>query len=617
MRHFSHELKSVLRDHLFLLLTPMLVIAGFLFVWRDEWTVAITPPGAVPDLGFVLIRSLTLPAWPFVEKVALFGGWIIPFLVLKTADSHDPLAVWKTRPVSRPVVFLSRFLALAFAYVVLPAAVTWLVCHLSWPEIAVGQAVKIAGAGTGMVLLGAFAAMVAPGWKGVGVLAGLSALVLSIVTFGPDIMQWILIRHILHVVPGRDHSSKYDEYATLSGEAMWWAALVLMAVIMIPWFSFRIPKGRTRPRIWPWFGVTLFLGIGFQSMLFFSPWRKTSMSGPALAVMKIELEPAKKPTFSRSHFGAEISLGVGQIRLPDIDLRMAIDADFYRRIWVSDERSHALMTGEWSTDVLGGRIESQFKSSRVGLIANWWENEWGGVPNKRCDWSMTDQGLFEMASILDVPVVKIWTAENCFKIWSSANPVSPVFSWIDTKRFRQKGALVDFDFGIPIGDIKPGEVPCPIRAKEDFQGKTVRFRVAMQLLRDLPPIVWLRVPTLRGGEKITDRETVRIEPADATDRRFYAEGFHCREPRLNCLPRMYFPPRNERKEWLLFNAARGEGVFLFDSYGNYDGKFALELPKNAPPLTDEWIAGSEIVVLKYRSEPVALPVEGVLKVPKE
>lgn len=619
MRHFSHELKSVLRDFAVPLALPSLIVAGSLYFWTAKWAMAVAPPGASPGIVRSLIEALVHPAWPYLEKALCFGGWAIPFLILKNADLHDTLATWKTRPVSRQTVFTTRFLALVGSYVALPAAVTWFTCRISWPEIAAEQAAMVAGGGFGMILLGAFAAMIAPGRRGIAILGGLAATAYVIAAFGPDTANSILNGHVLHIVSVRDYSDLRAEYTPLSGEWMTVAALLTMVALVTPWIVLRIMRRGRHPRVFPWFAVTILLGVAFQAALFISPARRTRMRGPTLPLVSVELKDWKnRPTPQINAMNGGLFLGAGNLRLPSADLRIAMD-DFEPttlRMWQPEQSSYfrAQMTGIWETDTMCGRIERHFQDSRAGLNASWYANEWGAKPLSWEGYWANDLPLRPLAMTLGVPTVKIWTALNCAHSATISPPTKPNYVWADSTTFRQKPQLVGFDFGIPFDDGKPGQPCVAVTPEEVFRGKTIHFRVNMQLARDLSPSVWLRVPVLRGGEKITNREMVRIEPAEPGDRRFYARGaFHERplDPWNKDCYRIF---SDDHSEYLLFNAARGEGVFLVSDDSIYYGAGALTLPKNAPTLTDEWIAGAEIVVLKYRSEPVVLPVEGSLKV---
>lgn len=619
MRHFSHELKSVLRDFAVPLALPTLIVAGHLYFWTAEWAMNVAPQGASPGMVRSLIMALVYPAWPYLEKALWFGGWAIPFLLLKNADLHDTLATWKTRPVTRRALFTARFLALTGAYVVLPAATTWIICRFSWQEIAAGQAAMVAGGGFGMMLLGAFAAMIAPGRRGLAILGGLAATAYAIAAFGPDTANWILNRHVLHLVSGRDTAIRSAEFRPLSGEWMAIATLLTMAALVTPWIVLRIVRTGRQPRVLPWFVATILLGVAFQSALFLSPERRTPMRGPLLPVAKVELNDwhnRPTPEISAMHGGSP--LGSGNMRLPAPDLRIAED-DFEPTtpgIWEPKQGRDgcAEMSGTWETDTMRERIEDHFQYSRPGLCASWYKNEWGAKPNQGEKSTLQDFALRPLATSLGVPAVKIWTALNCASLAYENPQQKPQYAWVDSVTFRQKPQLVGFEFGIPFGDSKPGERCVEVTPPEPFYGKTVRFRVDMQLVRDLPPSVWLRVPVLRGGAKITDREGVRFEPAEPGDRRFYGRVAIRQRPLRPWDTDYHYFFKDERSEYLLFNAARGEGVFLVSDDPICFGTCKLTLPKDAPALTDEWIAGAEIVVLKYHSEPVVLPVEGSLKV---
>ena len=490
------------------------------------------------------------------------------------------------------------------------------ICRLSWADIATAQAAKVAGAGLGMILLGAFATMVAPGRRGIAILGGLAATAYAIAAFGPDTAQWILNRHVLHIPPDRNYSVRSPEFTPLTGEWMAIVTLLTMVALVTPWIVLRIVRSGRQPRVTPWFAATILLGVAFQAALFSSPARRTPMRGPVLPVATVELKKgwANRPTPQIRAMFCGRFLGAGNMRLPDTDLRIAT-ADFAPAtlpMWTPRpyRASYADMTGIWETDTMRGRIEAHFHYSRPGLGASWFKNEDGAKPNEGENYSMNDFALRPLASTLSVPSVKIWTALNCAANAECSNQEKPRYAWADSVTFRQKPQLVGFEFSTPFDEVKPGEAVTPSKPPH---GKTIRFRAHMQLARDLPPAVWMRAPVVTGGEKITEREMLRIEPAEPAERRFYAcNKFRQRplEPSRNILDFL----KDEQTEYLLFNAARGEGVFLVMEDSIYWDTGALTLPKNAPALTDEWVSGAEIVVLKYRAEPVVLPVEGSLKV---
>ncbi len=245
LRHFFHELRRVARESFLPALVPTAVVLFCLGVWHFLWLAREPDPTQAAELTQSHRQILTFfdDWWPYL-------GWVFPFLIVKRLDTEDPTGMQRTLPLTRRELLGAKLAFTVLATVALPTAAFAAYQSIIHPENWLAQAGIVAATQTLLACVGAGAALIAPGVRGVAWMVGAYVIFQYVSGATGSILDTIsgpVASPVFEGTPGAfaaDACSAGVKYASL-----------LLAPLAIAWLA--SGTRRIRPAIWLLLAVPL------------------------------------------------------------------------------------------------------------------------------------------------------------------------------------------------------------------------------------------------------------------------------------------------------------------------------------------------------------------------
>lgn len=228
-RHFSHELRRVARESYAPATVPSVVVLFCLGVWHFLWLSREPDPSLMPSItgSQRVVLNFFDAWWPYL-------GWVFPFLIVKRLDTEAPAGIQRTLPLTRGELLAAKLTFVFLATVALPAALfagAYAVIH---PETLLEQTWTVFATQWLLACLGAAAALMAAGWRGVVWLGGL----LAAGAYFSDVFAGVA-----HGVFGRRSSPVFDDtfaaYVADGSACALRYGLLLIAPVAVVWLALR------------------------------------------------------------------------------------------------------------------------------------------------------------------------------------------------------------------------------------------------------------------------------------------------------------------------------------------------------------------------------------------
>lgn len=626
-RQFAHEVRTVARDTRWVSPIPALLVLITFFFWQSAF---------VGDgLGYRLLSTTTggkLSA--FLDTSWLYVGWLAPWWLMRGSGLRDETAHWRTGPVGKWTWFGSRLAWAFFATVLLPTLIAGGFCATAAPVLAIDQMSSIAWIQMTLFGVGVFAAFVARGDRGVWIALGLGILWYVSNIVGEELTKRALYRWIFHAPLNENvyipDKGMYPGWASTWSQATSWPAIVAwvgIPVVVTLWIPWTIRNAARRTRWWPWIPFVIVVSLVAETSLLVSHYRKPAYPAETLPTVRMAMN-AGAP---RESDGYDLRDALGWCRMTLPEPAMYAGAGWsnggFGEYW-GDISNHGYsetrLSGRWRCGDLTRPISFnqdpeflslRYKQGTSGYVPVWkgqYDRSVAGSPGMRQP----------LKDVLGRPGIRLWMAfsDSTYDSYLSEGEGKNIrYEWGDTDAPIPTQNLW-FSFRSPWVNTPEGRSSEQEFPDSLFKGHTVDIALKMRVWRRLPPTLVGRVPVLRGGEFLTPKGwKITVAPAQPDDTAFQIRyAFRAGPVELRPkLPENYARPASENYQVLLYNAVAGQAIFLSGEMSGAMGSFSgYRLPTHAPSLAPEWFADAEIVVLEYKDEPVTLPLEFTLKMPK-